>query len=730
MKKLLYILIMFGLLGCDSIVTIKDSIIDQENNISQNQSNKIDSLETLKKFINDGKKNGYIPRKTLTGIAIFANKLQPVDISNSSIIKWNINSRCESSGKKIILALDGKGHSIECNNGDAVYIAGKGNDWIEDAVGNDIFYGGEGNDTIKNSWGSDIFIFEENWGHDIIEFMPSIVDTSKIVGYDGSYPWKYSSFIVFGKKINRSDIYWDKNTLVHSKTGDSIKLSSKEINIIFSNESNSIIVDKNFIQTKKVPKKIAIEQLKADSLYIQNNIAYIANEGLKIVDLKDVKDPVILSEVNNLPGIATSVNIVGNIAYVTQSANYRSEGAGGWVSMIDISDLENPKILKILNFGNNIDNIAINGKYLYVADTNFSYKNKRNLFIYDISRPSKPKLVSKLKLKYFSRYIAYSNNLLFLSTFKSKLIVIDVKNPKKPKKLSQIFLFDKHIRGIKTDKNKILINQEGDTISILEINKNKKIVHSCDMNNGKANKWSSSSASAITIVNNLIYRAEYKNGVSIFDIKNCTLKQMISFDGISISSVGVINNTIIAMNKTKAVLYDMSKQKLKSTEVNPYLNLSNDQLQKLLYQAVEDDMPKKVIELMNKGTNPNMASHTLYTPFELSVGGGKLKALKAFLENGCVADSKSMIRAALFEKIDAMKLLEKFGGNIAQTDKDNCTTLHYIASDGSVDMVKYLISKDVPINATCRNNETALKWANFGKNIEVIQYLESIGAKP
>ncbi|RLA72149.1 MAG: hypothetical protein DRG30_07670 [Epsilonproteobacteria bacterium] len=44
-------------------------------------------------------------------------------------------------------------------------------------------------------------------------------------------------------------------------------------------------------------------------------------------------------------------------------------------------------------------------------------------------------------------------------------------------------------------------------------------------------------------------------------------------------------------------------------------------------------------------------------------------------------------------------------------------------------MIKYLVEKGVPINATCRGGETALKWANYGKNREIIDYFKSIGAK-
>lgn len=698
----------------------------------KNTENQINSLETLKSFMEDGQKNGHFPKEIVTGMPISPNKLQPVDIENSTIITWTMNSKCEGSGKKVILALGDENHSIVCYNGDAVYIAGNGNDWIDDAVGNDIYYGGKGDDTIENSWGSDIFIFEQNWGHDTITFSPGVVDTSKIIGYDGSYPWKYTSFIVFGKGINRSDIHWEEDSLVNSKTGDSIKLNSKKINIIFASEGSSKLIDKNFIPIKKVPKKISIEQIKGKSLTIKNNIAFVADRGLVIVDLKDIKNPTILSETHHLPGVATSVNIVDNIAYVTQAAPYFSEGAGGWVSIIDISDLQNPEILSTLNFGNNIFNIALNGKYLYVADTNFSYGDKRSLSIFDISTPNEPKLLSKTKLKYYSRFMAYANDLLFLSTFKSKITVLDVKNPQEPQEFAQNFSFGGKVLGIKSSNDKIIINQDGNTVSILETTKNQKITHQCDVKTAGTNYYGSNSASAMAIDNNLLYEAEYRDGVSIIDIKNCTLEKAVPLGGVSISSVGVIDHTIFAMNEDTTIMYDLSNQQkneLNSTVDEPYSKLSKDQLQTMLYQAAQDDKAEEVIELCKAGANPNFAGHERHTPLQISARLGKLKSLEALLQNGAIADEESMMLAALREQIDAMKILEKFGGNIAQTDKDGCTTLHYIAQDGTVEMVKYLVEKGVPINATCRGKETALKWANSGNNIEVIQYLESKGVQ-
>lgn len=692
----------------------------------------ISSLEDLNDFILEGQQEGYFPKTILAGLPMMPQKLQPVDLEHRTIITWDTNSRCTDTGKKAVLALDRTNHSIVCAAGDVAYIAGDGDDWVDDAVGNDIFYMGGGDDTVKNSYGSDIFIFEKNWGHDRIEVASGRVDTSQIEGYDGSYPWKYTSFIIFGKGINREDIHWEENTLVHAKTGDSIALDSREINILFAEDSRATPIDKNFIPTKNVPKKIAIDQLKGQSLTTKNSTLFLADEGLSIIDFSDNKNPRLLSKTARFPGTPTSISVVGDIAYVTQAALYFSEGAGGWVSLVDIKDLQNPKILSTLNFGNNVFNVAIHDNILYVADSHFSYNDQRQLSLYDISAPTHPKLLGKLKLKHHVRFMAYMNEMLFLSTFKDKMSVIDVSNPQEPKMMTHIESFKDKVMGIKSHGNTLIVNQNGGTVTLFETTRHKTIRHRCDIQTNPTNRYASNSASALAIEGDTLYVAQHQGGVRTINLKTCALDKSIRFNGVSITSVGIVGSTIIAINTEKMFLYDLNDRYVndqKTAPVDPYANLSKDQLQTLLYKAALYDKHEDIAALCQAGANPNFTGHERHTPVQISARVGSIHALEALLKNGGIADKESMMLAALTEKIDAMKLLEKHGGNIAQTDRDGCSTLHYIAQDGTVEMVRYLLEKGTPVNAACRGKETPLTWANYGKNIEVIQYLQSQGAK-
>ncbi len=162
---------------------------------------------------------------------------------------------------------------------------------------------------------------------------------------------------------------------------------------------------------------------------------------------------------------------------------------------------------------------------------------------------------------------------------------------------------------------------------------------------------------------------------------------------------------------------------------NFYLGVDQKQLQHILNMAALKNDPLTIIEVCEAGADPNTPGDGDVTPLQISARLGNVEALETLLEHGGIADGKSMISAALAGQMKAMKLLERYGGDIAETDGDGCSTLHYIAGAGSVEMVRYLVEHGVPVNGNCREDETPLTWAKSKKNTEVIRYLEQIGAR-
>lgn len=70
-------------------------------------------------------------------------------------------------------------------------------------------------------------------------------------GYDGSFPYAFPNFIVFGESIKKQDLAWISNdTLVNLETNDTIKFTnSKNVNFLFKDEPAKMR-DLNFYQNK------------------------------------------------------------------------------------------------------------------------------------------------------------------------------------------------------------------------------------------------------------------------------------------------------------------------------------------------------------------------------------------------------------------------------------------------------------------------------------------------
>ena len=697
----------------------------------------IDSVASLETFIKEGQKNNYFPKTILLEAFGQNSKLTQVDLDFRTVIHWGIDSICPDHEDEIILALDKKGHSIVCNAGDTAGILGTGDNWVDDATGNDIYYPGKGNDTVDTGSGNDILIFDAHWGQDKVKIQSSKVDTDTILGYDASYPWKYSAFIVFGKEVKREDIVWQGKKLYHLTTGDSIELNTKEVNILFASDPKNNMLD---VPTQEL---IALENLKSESIFVKDNYLYLAkgNEGFYIVDVKDPCNPVVISKLM-LPGRARDVRVENNVAYIAQADQYL-KGKKGWVSIVDIKDKTSPKLLKTLKFGGTIQNLTVNDGVLYIPNMQDKIESEGVLRIYDVSKPEVPLLISEIKQKSYMGMMVYLDKKLYFSEDARRLKILDVSNPRAPKEVTNTPLYNQEVNSISVKDNLLIYTHKDHGMSVYRLQEDHTLQNICELKTVKKSKlYEFSHRNTLVIEDDLIYKAEGPKGVSVSSISECKVVNVlpsetkpwttafIKIDNKLVSFTtgnrGKVYNLKEDMIHIEQLEQQLSSVKKKTSNVVVASKLSKDQLQTLLYKTVIKNDPKGVKRLCKLGANPNVSGHERYTPVEIAARTGKVWALEALLECGGKATKKSMFLAALTEQNEAMKVLEKYGVPVTIRDKDDCTTLHFIAQDGSLDMVKYLIEKGVPYNATCRNLESPLTWANYGSNCSVVEYLESL----
>ncbi len=707
-------------------------------------SSTINSVEKLKQFMVDGQKAGYFPKKVLIASPIETNKLIDVDLDFRRVMHWNMNSRCPNSEDQIILALGSENHAIVCNRGDTAGILGSGDDWIDDATGNDIYYPGAGDDIIDVGSGNDIVIFEEGWGHDTLNMHSKAVDTTKILGYDGSYPWPYTDFIIFGPTVKRSDIVWMDSTLHNLKTGDTIALNTKSVNILFASEHQQDSVD--------LPNRVKLElsDLSGESMVTSEGLLYIAdgNKGLKIVDATSA-DRLMQISTLVLPGRAMSVVVKEKIAYVAQG-DYYLEGKRGWVSIVDVEDPSKPKLLSNLKFGTTIKELVVLQDMLYIASTHYWQKEKRHLYVYDVTDKTKPLLRLKKKLNnqeynvaedaYIRSMVYYKKRLYFINQY-NRVKAFDISNPIEPKIVSLTALQGIKAVGLKVVNDELMVLEKKHRMTFYQQNKKAQLRKRCSFQTLSAPFGRDTiSQNSVVVSGDLLYRAESQDGITVSSISKCrslthlTLNKgekpwptkLIEIQKYVVSFSVRAPSAVYTFKKGK--LYHVAQAMAKGTKKVPK-PMSQDQLQTLLYKAALRGNSVEVKRLLSLGANPNIKGHERTTPVEIASRMGQTAALEVLLKHGGKASKKAMMLAALREQDETMKLLERYGVPVTIKDREGCTTLHYIAQDGSVEMVKYLIKKGVAYNATCRRDETPLKWANYGNNCVVIDYLQGLYPK-
>lgn len=717
----------------------------------------INSLDALKSFIEKGQKRGYFPKKTVRMDHLISPRLEKIDLNFRKVIEWSEEAECPPHDDEIILALSDSNHSVICHSGDAIVIMGNGNDWLEGSSGNNIIIPGRGDDVIESRGGSNIFIFEPLWGHDTIKTSSKEIDKDKITGYDGSYPYRYTSFLIFGKGVARSELIWDENTLIHTKTGDSITLderTEKRINLLFADSNESSVEDDQFIPQRQKAKEISLSNFHAESVTVHDNIGYYAqgNNGLSIVDLKKIDHPLMLSN-TILPGRALNVQLKGNLAFVSQGDAFL-EGKKGWVSIIDVSDPRNPLLLRDITFANPVYNVAVDNELLFVSDTGFS-DSKGWLHIYDVSDPLKPEHISDTDLPFYAKFIACLDRRIYLSDCYHKgVAVFDVSRVYWPGLVGHYRQFKNSVWAIKTAGNKLIVNQGDSLFSVIVPDANRGILEASRVKTtDQTDVAGLTEYDSIVIKGDYIFRAEGYEGVSVSKIEKngpCRKIQSLPSDGKFIKALYIIQNTLVAYDgKDRASLITLkgivpeSKADTVLTVPEPapeqvnkpnisYLKLSKDQLQTLLYEAAIENDGKKSAQLCEAGADPDSSGHEGQSPVEISARLGNLDALESLLNHGGkpgAAKGQSMILAAITEQIEAMKLLQKYGGNIGQADADGCTTLHYLAQDGTLEMVRYLVESGVPVDAECRGGQTAVTWAEFDNNEPVISYFKKMSEK-
>jgi hypothetical protein len=141
-----------------------------------------------------------------------------------------------------------------------------------------------------------------------------------------------------------------------------------------------------------------------------------------------------------------------------------------------------------------------------------------------------------------------------------------------------------------------------------------------------------------------------------------------------------------------------------------------------------DDVEGVKKSLNNRDLSPNTLSKYGDAPLPYAVKEDSYKVFKYLLQVSDInvnmenkSTENALMMLAFKGKLDLVKyMVEEIG---AEPDKDGWTPLHYAATAGHLDVVEYLISKEVDIDAHNPSDTTPLMMAARYGHIKVVKYL-------
>ena len=150
---------------------------------------------------------------------------------------------------------------------------------------------------------------------------------------------------------------------------------------------------------------------------------------------------------------------------------------------------------------------------------------------------------------------------------------------------------------------------------------------------------------------------------------------------------------------------------------------------------IRDDNPDIVKLLINSGADVNIGSTRLkFTPLQIAARKGDAELVNLLIDSGAVVNlpnhegTSALHYAARSGKNETVELLIANGAEVNIKDSEDFTPLHNAAWNGHLETVELLVSNGADFNLATYDGHTAYRCAIDGKNPDVADFLEKLGA--
>ncbi|WP_420869220.1 ankyrin repeat domain-containing protein [Cupriavidus gilardii] len=149
--------------------------------------------------------------------------------------------------------------------------------------------------------------------------------------------------------------------------------------------------------------------------------------------------------------------------------------------------------------------------------------------------------------------------------------------------------------------------------------------------------------------------------------------------------------------------------------------------------AVELDNGYEVRKLLSRGVDPNLTDRRGDPLLVAALREKSLKAAEALIQaknldfdKTNAAGETALMMAALQGQLDMVKLMVE--QRQVEINKTGWTPLHYAATNGHLEIVRYLLEESAYVDAESPNGTTPLMMATRGGHIETVKLLLDEGA--
>ena len=294
-------------------------------------------------------------------------------------------------------------------------------------------------------------------------------------------------------------------------------------------------------------EKVATLDTSYYDISLKNGYAFVAtNNGLKVLDVKDVKNIKQVSFVDSNATSAYNIDIKGDVLYLANASNLK---------IIDIKDPKNPKLLgEFKNGAKSIISVAVKDGYAYLGDFD------KGIFVVDVKNPSFAKEIYSVETAGNVKRVKVDGNRLFVADGLEGILIFDISTPSSPKKIGE-YKGILNITDVAVKGNILYASDEGEGILVLDISDPsaiKKVDFYPIENFGD-------SIYSLKIDKNRLFSASSISGLHVFDISNSkNLQEISNFDTYDFTlNLAVSGNLVFVVSDFGLEVVDISEKEAK-----------------------------------------------------------------------------------------------------------------------------------------------------------------------